>query len=174
MGLFANDEGKTWYLDLNHRNPTTETVERNFNDLPVRHNGLNHDPNRVTPLNYPHLKWAGEGDENPDIQSLCHNAHLFLKLQNKGYPLDSLKDFEEDSNLNPICKSCKFHKCQVDNGNGEKVAICAAKKGDGYGFRASRRQGLTHNQIRASIDSLPDPGDYDYSQDIAMLMKLLV
>ncbi len=169
MGQFANSNGKTWYLDLNHRNPTTETVERNFNDLSVRHNGLNYDPLRKTPLGNPHEKWASEGDNNPDVLSLCHNAHLFLKLQNKGYPLDSLKDFEEDSNLNPICKSCKFHKWKVDNGNGEKVAICAAKKGDGYGFRASRRQGLTHNQIRASIDSLPDPGDYDYSQDIAIV-----
>ena len=44
----------------------------------------------------PHEKWASEGDDNPDVKSLCHNAHLFLKLQNKGYPLDSLKDFHEE------------------------------------------------------------------------------
>ncbi len=169
MGQFANSNGKTWYLDLNHRNPTTETVERNFNDLPVRHNGLNHDPSRVTPLGHPHLNWAGEGDENPDVQSLCHNAHLFLKLQNKGYPLDSLTDFKDDSSLNPICKTCKFNKWKVDNNNGEKVAICAAQKGNGYGFRFARRKGLSHHQIRASIDSLPNSSDYDYSQDIAIV-----
>ncbi len=169
MGQFANSNGKTWYLDLNHRNPNVETVERNFNDLPVRHNGLNCDPLRKTPLGNPHLNWAGEGDENPDVQSLCHNAHLFLKLQNKGYSVDSLKDFEDDSTLNPICKSCKFNRWKVDGDNGEKVAICAAGTGDGYGFRFSRRKGLSHNQIRASIDSLPDPIDFDFSQDIAIV-----
>ncbi|MGK7897180.1 MAG: hypothetical protein AB4372_27080, partial [Xenococcus sp. (in: cyanobacteria)] len=169
MGNFVNSNGKTWYLDLNHRNPTTETVERNFNDLSVRHNGLNYDPLRKTPLGNPHEKWASEGDDNPDVKSLCHNAHLFLKLQNKGYPLDSLNDFEEDSTLNPICKSCKFHKWKVDGDNGEKVAICAARKGDGYGFRAARRAGLSHNQIRASLDSLPNPIDFDFSQDIAIV-----
>ncbi len=169
MGQFVNSAGKTWYLDLNHRNPTTETVERNFNDLPVRHNGLNHDPLRKTPLGNPHLKWAGEGDENPDVQSLCHNAHLFLKLQNKGYPVDSLKDFSDESTLNPICKSCKFNKWKVDGDNGDKIAICAAKQGDGYGFRFARKEGLSHNQIRASLDSLPSKDDYNYSQDIAIV-----
>ncbi len=47
--------------------------------------------------------------------------------------------------------------------------MCRPKKGDGYGFRAERRKGLTHNQIRASIDSLPNSEDFDYSQDIAII-----
>ena len=169
MGNFVNEAGKTWYLDLNHRNPSVETVERNFTDLPVRHNGLNRDPKRKTPLLYPHLNWAGEGDENPDVKSLCHNAHLFLKLQNKGYPIDSLKDSEDDSKLNPICKSCKFNRWKVDGSNGEKIAKCAAEKGDGYGFRYGRKEGLTHEQIRASLDSLQSSEDFDYSQDIAIV-----
>ncbi len=86
MGQFANSEGQMWFLDLNHRNPSVETVENNFDDLAVRHNGLNQDSLRKTPMGKPHLNWASDGDENPDIKSLCHNAHLFLKLQNKGYP----------------------------------------------------------------------------------------
>ncbi|MGB5634628.1 MAG: hypothetical protein WBM44_08860, partial [Waterburya sp.] len=104
-----------------------------------------------------------------DVQSLCHNAHLFLKLQNKGYPIDSLKDFEDESKLNPICQNCKFNKWKVEGGNGEKVAICAASTGDGYGFRFARRKSLSHNQIRASLDSLPSLEDYNYSQDIAIV-----
>ncbi|MDJ0571527.1 MAG: hypothetical protein QNJ53_21105, partial [Pleurocapsa sp. MO_192.B19] len=169
MGQFANSGGKMWFLDLNHRNPSVETVENNFNDLAVRHNGLNQDSLRKTPMGKPHLNWASDGDENPDIKSLCHNAHLFLKLQNKGYSIDSLKDDSDESSLNPICKSCKFNRWKVDGKNGDKVAICAAGTGDGYGFRFSRKKGLSHNQIRASIDSLPNSEDFDFSQDIAIV-----
>ncbi len=154
MGNFVNSEGKTWYLDASHRNPSVITVEDNFNDLPVRHNGLNFDPTRTTPSGQPYQNWAPEEDDHPDIFSLCHNAHLFIKLKNKGYPLDSLKDFD---NNNPICKVCKFNwKCHLEKGNG-------------YGFKFARKQGLSHSQIRASINSLPNTNEYNYSSDIAIV-----
>ncbi len=169
LGNFVNQSGKTWYLNLNHRNPSTETVEKNFVDLDVRHNGLNRDENRKTPLGNPYLVWAKEDEYNPDIESLCHNAHLFIKLNNKGYPIDSLKDTDEENSLNPICKTCIFHKWKVENEKGEKVAICSAQKGKGYGFRSARRVGLSHSRIRASPDSLPSLEEFDYSQDIAIV-----
>ena len=169
MGQFTNTQGQTWYLDLNHRNPSVETVESNFQDLPVRHGGLNQDPSRQTALGNPYLHWASEDSSNPDIESLCHNSHLFLKLQNKGYQPNNLNEFEDDSKLNPICKRCHFHKWKVDNSNGDKVAICAAKKGKGYGFRFSRKEGLAKSQIRANLNSLPEPTAKDYSKDIAIV-----
>ena len=169
MGQFTNTQGQTWYLDLNHRNPSVATVEKNFADLPVRHGGLVQDPYRQTALGNPFLKWAKEDCVSPDIKSLCHNSHLFLKLQNKGYSVDSLHDFEEGKKLNPICKNCQFNKVKVDSNNGEKIAICAAQKGDGFGFRSARKEGLAKHKVRANINSLPDPQAKDYSKDIAIV-----
>ena len=168
MGNFVNSEGKTWYLDLNHRNPSVSTVEDNFTDLPVRHNGLNYDELRATPSGQPYQVWAAEDDDDPDITSLCHNAHLFIKLHKKSYPIDSLRDFEENS-LNPICKGCRYQGQRVEDEKGEKIAICAAQKGNGYGFRFARRLGLAQSQIRASINSLPSLSEYDYSNDLAIV-----
>ena len=169
LGNFVNQSGKTWYLNLNHRNPSTETVEKNFRDLEVRHNGLERDENRTTPSGKPYLVWAKEDEYSPDVESLCHNAHLFIKLNNKGYPIDSFTDIEAENSINPICKSCIFHKWKVENDKGEKVAICSVQKGKGYGFRYARRVGLSHEKIRASLDSLPSLEEFDYSQDIAIV-----
>ncbi|MDJ0647148.1 MAG: hypothetical protein QNJ60_00440 [Xenococcaceae cyanobacterium MO_188.B19] len=168
MGNFVNSQGKTWYLDLNHRNPSVSTVEKNFSDLSVRHNGLNYDELRTTPSGQPYQVWATEDDDNPDIKSLCHNAHVFIKFHKKNYPIDSLRDFEDNS-LNPICKGCRFQHWKVDDEKGEKIAICAAQRGDGYGFRYARKMGLAQSQIRASINSIPSLEEYDYSNDIAIV-----
>ncbi|MEW5859602.1 MAG: hypothetical protein AB1861_19815, partial [Cyanobacteriota bacterium] len=75
--------GKIWYFDLNHTNPSTETIEEMAN-LPPRHNGMAQVPGKFTPKGNPHLKWAKE-DEVPMIPSLCHNADLFVKLKSKGW-----------------------------------------------------------------------------------------
>lgn len=157
MGTLANSEGKTWYLDLNHRNPSVATIESNFEDLPVRHGGLVEDPLRVTPSGTPYQKWAQPG-ETPDTAALCENAHLFTQLYGKGYQVDGFSDeSEEGSKLNPICASCRF------------VGACASSTGNGYGFRFARKEALNHQRIRASINSLPSSEDYSYERDIAVI-----
>ena len=153
MGNFVNSEGKTWYLDAFHRNPSVSTVEDNFTDLPVRHNGLNFDPRRRTPSGQPYQVWAAKDDDNPDVASLCHNADIHIELKKKGYPLDSLKDFD---NNNPICKVCEFNR------------KCHQEKGNGYSFKFARKQALSHSKIRASINSLPSTNEYDFSSDLAL------
>lgn len=168
MGLFENYQGTYWYLDLNHRNPTVRTVEENCFDLTVRHNGLFKDETRHTPLGQPHLIWAGEGAENPDIQSCCINAHLFNRLNQKGYLIDDFQQ-EEDNKINKICANCPFHKWKVTTPEGDKRAICASEVGDGYGFRYLRQIGLAHQRIRANINSLPGTSEYNYSDDIAVV-----
>lgn len=169
MGLLANQDesSKVWYLDLNHRNPSVETVENNFDDLPVRHGGLVEDSSRTTPGGQPFQKWAQPG-QNADTAALCENAHLFTQLYQKGYQIDDFegtpKTDEDGENggantttLNPICSKCRF------------AGSCAISIGEGYGFRFARRKALENPRIRASIDSLPNGSDYSYGNDIAVI-----
>jgi hypothetical protein len=155
--------GKIWYFDLNHTNPSTETIEEMAN-LPPRHNGMAQVPGKFTPKGNPHLKWAKE-DEVPMIPSLCHNADLFVKLKSKGWDVDSQQDYVktdagESLTRNPICKQCRFaYKCHQE-------------KGEGYGYLAARREVMESRRIRASLDSAPNPeGEkkYDYSNDTAFV-----
>lgn len=152
-------DGKLWYFDLNHRNPSTATVE-GMTDMPPRHNGLAAIPGRFTPSGQPHLKWAGSDDELM-VPSLCHNAELFTRLKQKGYNPDfekeyvKSKDGSPSQNRNPICKECPFSW------------KCHSEIGDGYGYLFERRRAMEASRIRANLDSAPNPDDYDYSSDYA-------
>jgi len=149
--------GKLWYFDLNHRNPSTATVE-GMTDMPPRHNGLAAIDGRFTPSGQPHLKWAGPGDELM-VPSLCHNAELFTQLKQKGYNPDSEKEYvkskdgSSSQNRNPICKGCPFSW------------KCHSEIGDGYGYLKARRDAMESLRIRANLDSAPNPDDYDYGDD---------
>jgi len=151
--------GKLWYFDLNHRNPSTATVE-GMTDMPPRHNGLAAIDERFTPSGKPHLKWAGPDDELM-VPSLCHNAELFTQLKQKGYNPDSdheyvkSKDGSSSQNRNQICKGCPFSW------------KCHSEIGDGYGYLKARREAMESSRIRANLDSAPNPDDYDYSDDYA-------
>lgn len=154
-GLLKPDSeeiSKVWYLDQNHRNPSTATVESNFIDLPVRHGGYQEDHSRRTPNGNPFLQPVEEG-KIPDRPSSCHNYQLFNKLRDKGYNPNTLADGE----MNPICSSCRAR------------SFCPEKEGDGYGHKYARRAALQHQKIRAALDSLNNPDEYDYSLDIALV-----
>jgi|GEM_PF-6892199 len=168
MGNFVNTDGKTWYLDLNHRNPSVSTVEDNFTDLPVRHKGLNYDDTRTTPSGKPYEVWASKEDTNPDIPPLCKNAYFFTDLLQKGWNIDSLKH-KNQHRVNPICSGCKYYRWKVDNGMGQFIPICAAQKGHEFGFRHERRLALESRCTRASIHSLPSVLEHDYRKDIAIV-----
>jgi hypothetical protein len=155
--------GKIWYFDLNHTNPSTQTIEEMAN-MPPRHNGMVAIKGKFTPKGNPHLKWAKE-DEVAMIPSLCHNADLFVKLKSKGWDVDSEQDYVstgtgESVTRNPICKQCRFsYKCHQE-------------EGEGYGYLAARREVMEVRRIRASLDSAPNPKGakkYEYSPDIAFV-----
>jgi len=157
--LHPEEGGKLWYFDLNHRNPSTATVEA-MTDMPARHNGLAAIPGRFTPSGKPHLKWAGPDDELM-VPSLCHNAELFTRLKQKGYNPDfekeyiKSKDGSPSQNRNPICKECPFSW------------KCHSEIGDGYGYLKARREAMEASRIRANLDSAPNPDEYDYGDDYA-------
>ncbi|HEY9859581.1 MAG TPA: hypothetical protein V6D16_08750, partial [Candidatus Obscuribacterales bacterium] len=103
-GLLKSDwltdgKGKIYYNDINHRNPSTLTVERNFADQASRNDGLKYDKTRKTASGFDHVVRPKAG-ETPDIPGNCPETQTFLLLnQDKNYIARSGKD-------SPICWMC--------------------------------------------------------------------
>lgn len=96
-------KGQVYYNDVNHRNPSTETVERNFTDLDSRNNGLAHDHERKTASGYPHVVRPKNG-QKPDIEGNCPEADTFLLLnQDKNLIMRGGKG-------SAICEICPHYK----------------------------------------------------------------
>ena len=147
-----NSNGKVWYLAANHRNPTVETVEQ-MQDLQPRHNGQVIEAGKLTPLGSPYIRnpRRGENTDSLDLEMTpgnCHRADWFSALRAKGYN----PEIEQADGRNPICGGCpELHGCI---------------KG---GFLFERKEVLKARRIRAHIESLPQPTEFDYSQDIAFV-----
>ena len=136
---------KLWYLANDHRNPTTGVIETNYVDLAVRNDGLKIDDSRKTPNGNPFLVWPKPGEE-PDTLGNCPKTDLFQKFRAKNLNFEAAVD-------SPICQTCKLaYLCK--NGSGQKY---------GASFRGERRNALAANRIRAHADSMPSPGDFDYT-----------
>jgi hypothetical protein len=153
-------KNKVWYLDLNHTNPSTITVETMTN-LQPRHDGMVEIENRFTPNGVAHLRRAKEG-EVAVSPSNCINANIFIALQQKGYDINAYKEEVEDDNgkkvqRNKVCKNnCPF------------VGKCHNEVGNGYGYYYQRKKAFAANRIRASIDSMPTDSD-SLSSDVAFV-----
>ena len=163
MGLMTNRFGKVWFANKEHRNPTTENVERNFKDLPTRHNGLVYDDSRHTPLGQPFQRTTNNWKE-ADIPGLCKHSSLFHTLAAKGYEPKA-----EDEPTNPICANCVHFTEKRKTEDGRVLPKCGATTGNGYGYLHARGKGILKNQISCSINSLPSPEDHTYKSDILMI-----
>ena len=133
---------KLFYLSADHRNPTTMTVEENYTDLTVRHNGLKLDFSRKTPLGQDFQVWANN-NEKPDTQGNCFRTDLFAVLRSKNIPNIEGKE-------SPICATCHL------------ASACQSTSGPGFGFRSLRRDALSQLCVRAHPDSLPKTDEFDY------------
>jgi len=133
IGLLSRSNGKLFYLDVNHRNVSTETVASNYTDLNPRHNGFVYAGGRTV---------KAYGSQVNPAEGNCHLFHVFEKALQKGH------NFNED---NVICRACQFK---------EK---CKKESGEGYGYLKERRETLQQPKIRCHPYSLPSAEDYDYS-----------
>jgi Primase C terminal 2 (PriCT-2) len=138
-----------FYLSNEHRNPTVATIEQ-WTDLPVRHNGLVADGNKLTPLGNPQIHWPQPGEE-PNVEGTCPLTDFFNALATKGYK----KETSAEASLNPICNGCKLRA----NCAGRDAAGNALPKVNGATFRRDRRDALASKRIRANINSLPQATD---------------
>ena len=161
MGLLKNPQSKVWIANKEHRNPSTRTIEENFKDLPTRHNGLNYDRSRKTPMGEPYQRIAKDWKE-ADIKRLCKNAKLFHKISALNYDPK-----EGDEKVNPVCANCEHFIQKRKTEDGERIMPkCATSTGDGYGYMYARGKGLLAKNISCSINSLPSPTDRNYAGDI--------
>lgn len=134
---------KLFYLSADHRNPTTMTVEENYTDLTVRHNGLKLDSSRKTPLGQDFQVWANSNEE-PDTQGNCFRTESFAALRSKNIP-------NIEGSESPICATCHL------------ASACKSTSGPGFGFRSLRRDALSQLCVRAHPDSLPKTDEFDYN-----------
>ncbi|HEY9658650.1 MAG TPA: PriCT-2 domain-containing protein, partial [Allocoleopsis sp.] len=131
------------YLDNGHRNPSTVSVEQNFDDMPVRHGGLIIDHSRKTALGNPYIRRPKAGDEDAErTGGNCINHHKFVIAKAKG-----LRWADQESEMNPICAACPFYyTCGTEQG---------ADK-DGQGYRWQRREAFASGaDLRMAPDSAP-------------------
>lgn len=106
IGLIQyNFDNKTWYLDTQYRNPTTESVEVNSEELPVKHGGIVIDPYRKTETDTHYRRRAlpGEPLEHWDIEGNCKHSKSFDNSRDMGYPV-------RGGVGSPICESCDNFK----------------------------------------------------------------
>ncbi len=154
-------EDKLFYVSSAHRNPTTAAAERIF-DMPVRHDGLDFDYKRKTPLGNPYQVYSNKNRDpatadhvsvrEPDIPSLCKSADIFNSMRSKGYQPDI-----SNGSLNPICNACP------------KNISCANKIENGSGYRCARKIALKQKKLRISAESLPNPQEFNYTNVILLV-----
>ncbi|MGB2925665.1 MAG: hypothetical protein WBB82_10215 [Limnothrix sp.] len=139
-GMVKFDKCLGWYIDTDHNNPSVENIERNYTNLWARHNGLwRGDDGKLT-------RKAIEG-KKPEVRANCPSADLFPKLAAKGYDVMGSKD-------NPICGVCPHRGyCHTDPNF----------------FKAQRANALAQQQIRSDIQSLPNPNEWDYTDNYAIV-----
>lgn len=138
----AFEVDKLWYFAANHRNPTTEVIERNYVDLPVRTSGMRRDTTHKTPLGHDWQVWPKNGDF-ADIPGNCHRARLFAAFRAKN--IQGVEGGES-----PICQTCHLRDA------------CRGSSGLGFGFRSDRRDALKSGRVRAHPDSAPQTDDFDF------------
>jgi hypothetical protein len=96
-------EPRVFYNDVNHRNPSTATVERNFADHPTKNNGFKTDSSRKTPSGYSHVKRPRDG-EAADLEGNCPETSTFFLLSRE-------KDLGVSGGKgSPICENCSLFK----------------------------------------------------------------
>jgi len=134
-----------FYFDTDHRNPSTEPIERNYTDLPVRNAGMVRDTSRQTPMGNDRIRWPKDGEE-PDVNGNCFRAGLFAALRGKNI------EGVEASGESPVCLKCHLRDA------------CRGTSGAGFGFRHLRQTVLKKCLIRAHPDSAPQVNEFDYKE----------
>ncbi|OUL25429.1 hypothetical protein BV378_15265 [Nostoc sp. RF31YmG] len=149
-GLMTPEElgcQQLFYLSEDHRNPTTATVETNYVDLPVRHNGLVADETKI--------RWPKQG-EQPNTTGNCFRTPLFHYLAEKGWQ----SEVNQESSDNLICRTCHLAgPCRGRDINGQPIPPQL-----GATFRRDRSDVLKSSRIRAHFDSMPLPETNEQSQ----------
>lgn len=148
-GLLTPEElgaSRIWYVNPDHRNPTTQTLIDGWVDLPARHGGLSRE---IGPDGQPQLRRTKPGG-TADIWRNCEQIDTLDQLR--------AKNVAGADTAGTICKGCP------------SFAICSTPqdpvtyRGPDYLFY--RRAAMASPRLRAHPDSLPHAGNHDYQREI--------
>ncbi|WNZ46133.1 DUF3854 domain-containing protein [Leptolyngbya boryana CZ1] len=135
-----------WYLTSQSRNPSTETIEANYTELPIRSHGMTTVVGLRTPLNNP-VKRPIFDSEHPGGKGNCDRSHLFNIAGEKNVGANG----QQEASNNPICQSCQYNQPV----KGSKSPKCATERGAGYGYRFERREAMLSRCLRLHPASAP-------------------
>lgn len=146
--LGLNGANKLWYVNNQHRNPTTKNVRLNYADVPSRHNGLYIDPLKSTE----EYRWLSttqpKGENWVKTASNCALADSHKAWRDTG--------FDSPEGANPICSICPH------------AEACKTSSGDGWGYKYQKLGALANTLVRTSPLSMAPPTQYDYSNDVTI------
>lgn len=115
------------YATNQHRNPTTPTLDKDWQDLEARHKGLHRDEfGRLRRVN---------GQKPYSVSPNCGRNETISALRSKNIPGADTSDL--------LCMTCP------------QLELC--RMGKAYGYLKQRASTLTQPRLRAHPDSLPDP-----------------
>ncbi|MBP5977445.1 hypothetical protein HW132_33210 [Brasilonema sp. CT11] len=144
---------RLFWVSESHRNPTVETVERNFADMIVRNSGLYQDESKPrTPLGNIYTRWPQEEKgERPNTPGNCSETKTFHYLASKGY----LADTSQTASSNTICRiKCRSYASCAGIVDKDGDQVMSPIPGRTY-IQECRDFFATNKNIRISINSLP-------------------
>lgn len=121
---------KIFYISAQHRNPTTETIERNFIEHPTKNAKLYTHPDKKTALGNPVLMRTKQGRTSLPTPGNCHLADTQQLIYNSGSKVS-------------LCGTCKFKE------------LCANGESPGeYGYKYQVKKAMASEYVRANINGL--------------------
>lgn len=148
-GLLTPEElgaSRIWYVNPDHRNPTTQTLIDGWVDLPARHGGLSRE---VGPDGQPQLRRTKPGG-TIDVLGNCVQTGTLDHLR--------AKNIAGADTAGTICKGCPaFLECRTPQ---DPVTY------QGPVYLSYRRAAMAAPRLRAHPDSLPHAGNHDYRTEV--------
>lgn len=173
--FLEKDDEKTprrniFYTSQSPRNPVTAAIEKDFIELPTRHEGFVTDGSKLTPLGNPMRYRPHRDDIDPEFligQRNCRYTKQLIALRQNG---QDKKEF---------CKNCPLYdQCQKGTGDGYgflwemKVALSknAKKRGHTFGIGAD----MVENAIFIADDNITADSTFKITATEQELTRILI
>lgn len=173
--FLVKEEEKTprrniFYTSQSPRNPVTIAIEKDFVELPTRHEGFVTDSSKLTPLGNP-MRYRPQRD---DIET-----ELLIGERNCRYTKQLIALRQNGQDKKEFCKSCPLYEpCQKGTGNGYgflwemKIALSktAKKRGHTFGIGAD----MVENAVFIADDNITADSTFKITANEQELTRILI